>query len=673
MMKKIFVALLLLSWSIVNSQWSMAQIGSWHNYLAYHDVQQIQAAGNELFIVASNNLYQYNKTDHSIYTYDKTKGLSDTSIKFIRWCQQAKRLVVVYSNSNIDLVETNGNVYNISEIYTKSITGGKEIHHAVVNGQYAYLSADFGVVKVNVKNVEISETYSLGFVIMATAIEGNNIYVKSQDESIWTADMSKNLIDPSNWTQTSSAPSFDVDETDYNNNIELVKTLQPGGPKYNNFGFMRVVNNRLITARGLMDGLTEPAYVQVIENNEWKQYLNETVAQQTGVPFINTYEIDSDPRDPNHVFASAQNGLYEIRNGAFVKFYNSSNSPIEAFSGNNYQLVTSIKFDASGNLWMLNSLAPTKSVIVLKNDGTFATFNVPELMKYTSSSGKVYSLPSMQRLYLDSRGLLWFVNANHNLPGIICYDCTHNKALFYGSFTNQDGTTYDRCYPYDVKEDLKGNIWIATNKGPFYIKKEDIGQATVVLYQEKVPRNDGTDLADYLLTGIPCNSIAIDGAGRKWIATTGYGVYLISEDNMTQVQHFTADNSCLLSNDVNYITINQQTGEVFFGTDKGLCSYVSDATEAATEMTKDNVWAYPNPVRPDYTGLITIVGLTLNADVKILAPNGALIYEGRSNGGTFTWNGCDKEGKRVASGVYMVATATSGGEKGTVCKIAIVR
>jgi flagellar hook assembly protein FlgD len=59
--------------------------------------------------------------------------------------------------------------------------------------------------------------------------------------------------------------------------------------------------------------------------------------------------------------------------------------------------------------------------------------------------------------------------------------------------------------------------------------------------------------------------------------------------------------------------------------------------------------------------------------VKILASNGALVYEGRSNGGTFTWNGCDREGRRVASGVYMVATATSEGEKGTVCKIAIIR
>ncbi len=142
---------------------------------------------------------------------------------------------------------------------------------------------------------------------------------------------------------------------------------------------------------------------------------------------------------------------------------------------------------------------------------------------------------------------------------------------------------------------------------------------------------------------------------------------------MVQIHHFTEDNSSLLSNSVLSISINNQTGEVFFGTEKGLCSYISDATEAATEMDKETVWAYPNPVQPNYTGPITIVGLTLNADVKILASNGALIYEGRSNGGTFTWNGCDKEGRRVSSGIYMVATATNSGDKGTVCKIAIVR
>ena len=120
------------------------------------------------------------------------------------------------------------------------------------------------------------------------------------------------------------------------------------------------------------------------------------------------------------------------------------------------------------------------------------------------------------------------------------------------------------------------------------------------------------------------------------------------------------------------MTINDQTGEVFFGTDMGLCSYMSDASATTDEMTTDNVYAYPNPVRPDYTGLITVTGLSMDADVKIVTASGALVAQGRSNGGSFTWDGCDSSGHRVASGVYMVMTATKEGKSGTVCKIAIV-
>ncbi|MBQ5473414.1 MAG: hypothetical protein IIT65_01700, partial [Lachnospiraceae bacterium] len=112
---------------------------------------------------------------------------------------------------------------------------------------------------------------------------------------------------------------------------------------------------------------------------------------------------------------------------------------------------------------------------------------------------------------------------------------------------------------------------------------------------------------------------------------------------------------------------------VFLATDNGLCSYISDATETNTEMTSDNVWAYPNPVEPGYTGPITITGLMLNSDIKILSSNGAIVNEGRSNGGTYVWDGCDQKGRMVASGIYMVTTATSNGEKGTVCKIAIIK
>ena len=189
----------------------------------------------------------------------------------------------------------------------------------------------------------------------------------------------------------------------------------------------------------------------------------------------------------------------------------------------------------------------------------------------------------------------------------------------------------------------------------------------------KVPRNDGTNYADYLLSGVDISCIAIDGSNRKWFGTNGNGIYVISNDCLTQIYHFTTNNSNLLSNNIEAIAINEQTGEVFAGTDKGLCSYMSDASSPNNEMTKDNVWAYPNPVKPDYTGLITITGLSFDTDIKIVTTNGILVNQGRSNGGTYIWNGKDLKGQKVASGIYMVETATSDGSKGTVCKIAIVK
>ena len=274
---------------------------------------------------------------------------------------------------------------------------------------------------------------------------------------------------------------------------------------------------------------------------------------------------------------------------------------------------------------------------------------------------------------IDSRGLMWFVN-NHSLkPAYYRYDMGNDELKAYDNFVNQDGSVINNLYRVAcIVEDLENNLWIGTDQGPFMIEKSSIINGEAPLIQIKVPRNDGTDYADYLLAGMNITSIAIDGGGRKWFGTNDNGVYLISADNMTQIQHFTAENSKLLSDNVLSIAINQTSGEVFFGTDKGLCSYISDATQTNTEMDADNVWAYPNPVEPGYTGPITITGLTLNADVKIVSSNGALVNEGRSNGGAYTWDGCDKKGRRVASGVYMVVTATNTGEKGTVCKIAII-
>ena len=650
-----------------------AQIGTWRNYLSYAEPQQIQAASNDLFVLASGSLYLYNKQDQSIYTYDKTNGMSDVDITHIKWCPQAKRLVVVYSDSNIDLVEVNGNVTNVNDIYARAITGGKTIYSITINGQYAYLACEFGIIKINVKDAEISETYQLGFPVNAIALDNTNIYANSPTKGVWTATLTSNLIDPANWSQTTTAPNFSEDLADYNNNIELVKTLQPGGPKYNAFGYMRFVGNKLFTSNSSIAVTNNTGCIQVYDGTNWTRYDTDLI-DRVGHNLFQVFSLDIDPQDVNHLYASGQTGLYEYRNGQFVREYSNDNgSPFETAStvgGNNknYVMVTSIIYHKDGSLWCFNSIAPNTSLVELKaNNTTWEKHNNSKFFVYDDRS-----LEDIRSLMFDSRGLLWMVNNMHRLPSAVCYNRETGETIRYDQRINQDGTTYT-FQPKCLAEDKQGNIWVGTTEGPFLITTDMIANNQSDHYnQVKVPRNDGTDYADYLLSGINVTSIVIDGAGRKWIGTIDNGVYVISSDNMTQVHHFTVDNSPLLSNNIHTLAINNYNGEVFIGTELGLCSYISDATTPTDEMIKDNVWAYPNPVQPDYTGPITIVGLTFNADIKILSSNGAVVAEGRSNGGSFTWNGCDKSGQRVASGVYMVVTATSDGKKGTVCKIAII-
>ena len=667
---KIFILLFTFHFSLLTAS---AQVGTWKNYLSYNHIEQIYAAGDDIFVRASNGLYLYNKKDQSITTFDKINGLSDTNIKLIGWSKQAKRLIAVYQNSNIDLVETNGTITNISSLYSKTMTEDKTVNNVFIQGQFAYLSTGFGIVKVNMQKAEITETYHLGKNITATSIKNNTIYAKIDDDAVLSAPLISNLLDPGNWVETAEYPAdtFIFDQSDWETYYDLISTLDPGGPKYNYFAFMRFINDRLYTSGGGTNATHIPPSIQVLKDNEWQIYQDTGIMEITGVNPLNMNCIDVDPADPEHVFAGSRSGVYEYRNGKFIKLYNHTNSPIEPFDGisKDYELIHGVKFDPSGNLWILNSQAPSQSLIELTKDGDFVEHKKSVLMKLDGKSNG-----NLCNMVIDSRGYLWFVNNHWISPAAYKMTFDNTSIKEYSNFVNQDGTAIIGMNGIScVAEDKDGNMWIGTDVGPFLLDKSQIDAESPVYTQVKVPRNDGTNYADYLLNKVNITAICIDAGNRKWMGTNGDGVYLISADNLTQLYHFTIDKSLLLSNNIQSMAINNKTGEVFFGTDNGLCSFVSDATTINDEMTEDNVWAYPNPVTPDYTGLITIVGLTYNADVKIVSSNGALIAEGRSNGGTFTWNGKDKNGNRVASGVYMVVTATSDSKKGTVCKIAFIK
>ncbi len=651
-------------------------LGTWQVYNAYAEVQDIAAAGSaHLFVMASNRLYMYNTNDESITTFDKVSNLHDTNVAHIGWNSTARRLVVVYDNSNIDLVETDATVTNISDLYDKSMVEDKTVNSLKSDGRYTYLATNFGVIRLDAVKKNISETYYLGVAVKKIGFGGGNIYALDAAGAVHVASKSGNLIDKSSWTTTTNYdPTIFADDTsDFDKYYPTVTKLDPEGPASNGFYSVKMANGHLYTTGGMFSANTEASNkgsVQVWDGYTWQNYQQDSIAEATGHRYEDIDCVARDPKQTNadHVFAGGKTGLYEFVNGRFKQAFNLDNSPLQSsLSSKDYVVVNGMTFDSDGNLWLLNSKAPSKSLLEYTSSGQWIDHHHQELM-YNSSK----SLDNMVNPFFDSRGLLWFCNDHYRKPSVVCYNKTADDVTIFDNFTNQDNTQYTTTAVHCAAEDIDGNIWVGTSNGLFYLTPEYINNKTNSFMQYKVARNDGTNNADYLLADIGITSIAVDGGNRKWIGTESNGVYVVSADNNTQVANFTVENSGLVSNQINGIAINGTTGEVFFATQDGLCSYTSDATESAEEMDKDNVYAYPNPVTPGYTGLITIVGLSYNADVKIATATGRVVAEGRSTGGTFTWNGLDRDGKRVASGVYNVLTAKQDGSKGTVCKVAVV-
>ena len=742
----------------------MAQIGAWKAYPAYYNITEIQPAGKIIYVLASNGLYAYNSNDHSIQTFDKSTVLSDVDIAHIAYNKSAKCLFILYKNYNIDLLSSNGTVKNLSDYYSKVMTDDKTVNFITIDNIYAYLSTGFGIIKINMRDGEINETYYLKEKTKSCTILNNQIFA-AVNNKILKGDTSKNLLDYKNWTTFStlnvdqlfqinsqligsvngslysihsdgtyqkiyeplytqvsqqddkiiflrpdhfyvlqnsneiseydakySSIAYDSNINKYwigniqgqlqqmvisNNELSVDKNvnIKVEGPKYNNFGFLKFDKETLYSCGGGYEVLGDqylPGNIQTMNaEDQWSTY-GDSLQAIVGHDYLDNVTLDLDPNNKKHLFTGGRTGLYEFNDGQFIKNYSFNNSLLQSAlptNNPNYVLVKGMKFDNQGNLWILNSQAKSQSLLELTKNGEWISHHKPELM-YNNQR----SLGAMQGMIFDSRNLLWFVNDHWDIPSFYCYQPTSDQLNAYTTFINEDGKIVPVTYVHCVMEDLDHNIWIGTDVGPLVLNDSQIGNSTDVEFDQiKVPRNDGTNLADYLLNGVDIISMAVDGAGRKWFGTKSNGAYLISQDNLQQIHHFTVDNSKLLSNTVQSIAIDDKNGKVFFGTSKGLCSYSSDASGANDEMTKDNVYAYPNPVEPNYSGLITVIGLTFNADVKIVTSNGILVAQGKSHGGTFTWDGSDLKGNRVASGVYMVQTATSEGKSGIVCKIAIVR
>lgn len=666
---------------------------SWEIYTSYNDITEIEPTGNLVFALASNGLFSYHIKDGSVTTYDKANTLSDFDINHIAWNKTTKKLVITYTNGNIDLLDANGNVVNVPDLYLKSMTDNKQINHINISGANVYLSLSFGIIKLDTKEGKILDAYKLGFNVNYSYIEDNCLYAASKEAGLYKGVLKNNLLDNNNWEKAGNFKEQTMNSTNvydttnkywwtvkegkltyYTLNTDKEKIYQtegiiPDGPASNNFYRLYINKNKLYAVAGAWSqekDCNNMGEVHVWNGEKWEEFEQPSDAS-LGHLYRDLLCLDFDPSKEGHIMVGSKAGLYEFQDGKFIKCYNKDNtSVITSPLGNNYTIISSVKYDATGKLWLLNSLGDNS---ILSFDQT-----TQEWKHYPHSeigSNDRYNLTGL--IIGKNNGNIWFVNNYYEKNRLYKYNYNTDELTMYGpTFTNEDGRDITPIYVHCLAEDRNGNIWIGTTSGPLYLSMSDIKNGNNIFTQHKIPRNDNTNYADYLLDNSNIRCIAVDGANQKWFGTDN-GVYLVSDDCNTQIYHFDTDNSPLISNIVYSIAVNNNTGKVYFATDKGLCSFNNGIVGSNSEMIKDNVYAYPNPVKPDYTGKINIVGLSFNANIKIVSTNGTLINEGRSAGGSYSWDGCDLNGKKVASGIYMVETATESGEKGIVCKIAIIR
>jgi hypothetical protein len=266
--------------------------------------------------------------------------------------------------------------------------------------------------------------------------------------------------------------------------------------------------------------------------------------------------------------------------------------------------------------------------------------------------------------------------AQRSMPKVVLLDdggtptlSSDDRCMVRSSFVDQNGNVLSpsqfRCWA----QDEKNRIWIGTEKGVLLIEAKTDFFKSNACRRIIIPRNDGTGLGDYLLGDEQINCMAVDGGDRMWIGTTNSGLYLIEDDTIV-VAHFTETNSLLPSNTIQSIAIMPRTGEVFVGTDRGIASYRSDASEPHEDMSE--AYAFPNPVRPGYTGMISIAGLMENTVVNIVDAGGNLVCKTKSHGGTAVWDGKLQDGRYATPGIYTALCNEPGG-KHTVVKILVIR
>ena len=749
----------------ITLSYAQKTIYEWTTHVPGMKVINVEKVNEKIYAATPYEIFYYNTGDNSINKLTKVNGLSDFGINIMRYNPHTDMIFIGYSNANIDIIDKNENITNISDIKNKSILGNKSINDVYFIDDKAYLCCGFGIVLIDLKKMEIKDTYIIGkngsyLNINDITLYNDKLYAATSNGIYYADYHNENLVDFSQWTydttlihnnlnyseietfngqllanysrneyNTDTLFVFDGEKWDYhnytypsikrnirayedrivvsehfsffamdtNNNIihsyknkiepfdciydknkgaywiadktnsiyEFIssKSCNPivfNGPYSNSVFELKARGEQLWVAPGGYSSTWAKNWIKegvfYYTNNEWNNINHTNTKAFDTISDIVSLAID--PINNSKVYVgSYHKGILEFENFKLKNIYNKENSSLGELSGYGYTYITGMDFDSKNNLWVANS--GTEYMLSVKTTANeWFSFNI----------GSAF----ISKLMVDNNNYKWiltrdgeFIVFNDNNTISNPYDDMYK---IVGTNTGQGGLPdAANCMAIDKN----GTVWVGTNDGlaQFYSTSKIFKQG--VNYDASrilVPRNDGSGQADYLLSGESVLSICVDDANNLWVGTKN-GAFYISNNGLTEYNHFTQDNSPLLSNTVNDIAINKH-GDIFFGTDKGIISLRGRATEG--KKNNSDVVVYPNPVRQGYSGLVGIKNLVTNSLVKITTVDGSFVTHLYSEGGQAVWDCTTINGDKVAPGVYLIFVSDESGKETFATKILIM-
>jgi len=433
-------------------------------------------------------------------------------------------------------------------------------------------------------------------------------------------------------------------------------SIFPSGPASADVYHMDYAEGTLWSCSGARSENWTPTWnkkeLSFLNRDEWKQ--------SSGLkdrPLMDMVSVKIDEKKELVYVGSWQQGLVVLKDGIIDTVYDASNSSLQGrtVGTDGWVNIGGLDLDSQGNLWCTNSQA-SEPISQFTKDGEWVSYSLGS------------SVPESQhiaKIMVDGHNQKW-IQLRHE--GIVVFDETREGSKIRKLNNSENSGNLASKEVFSFVEDLDGEIWVGTDNGiSVFYNPEDVFEGENASYIV-------VQLGDHyqkLLDGERINDIEVDGANRKWFATDNSGVILTSADGTEELLHFTTENSPLLSNEVLDIEINDESGEVFIGTDKGLISYRAEATKAGDSF--GDVYVFPNPVHPDYKGLITVTGLYRDANVKFTDISGNLVYETTALGGQAIWDGKTFSGDKVQTGVYLVFCSSEFGRETFVTKLLFIR